>query len=97
GGLLLTAGSVLGILGVCPIVKSIWTPSWVLFSGGLCYLMLAAFYAVFDVGALAWAAWPLRIAGTNSIVGYVISRIYPAFAFNGIRRIVGSRVFGVMG
>ena len=36
-------------LGVCPVVKRIWTPSWVLFSGGWCFLLLAAFYAVIDV------------------------------------------------
>ena len=38
-----------GELGVCPVVKRIWTPSWVLFSGGWCFLILAAFYAVVDV------------------------------------------------
>ena len=34
---------------ICPVVKRIWTPSWVLFSGGWCFLFLAAFYAVVDV------------------------------------------------
>ena len=42
-------------LGVCPVVKRIWTPSWVLFSGGWCFLLLAAFYAVVDVARLARA------------------------------------------
>ena len=39
----------LGELGVCPVVKRIWTPSWVLFSGGWCFLFLAGFYAILDV------------------------------------------------
>ena len=30
----LAAGAVLSGLGICPAVKRIWTPSWVLFSGG---------------------------------------------------------------
>ena len=28
--------------GLCPIVKRIWTPSWVLFSGGICFGVLGA-------------------------------------------------------
>ena len=28
---------------ICPVVKRIWTPSWTLFSGGVCFLFLAAF------------------------------------------------------
>ncbi len=48
-GVVFTAlGYELGELGVCPVVKRIWTPSWVLFSGGLCFLFLAAFYAIID-------------------------------------------------
>ena len=36
GILLLFGGLALGWLGVCPVVKRIWTPSWILFSGGWC-------------------------------------------------------------
>ena len=43
---LLAAGYALDYLGVCPVVKRIWTPSWVLFSGGWCFLLLALFTAV---------------------------------------------------
>ena len=45
GILALAGGWGLGELGVCPVVKRIWTPSWVLFSGGWCFLFLAGFYA----------------------------------------------------
>src|SRR6202007_1246228 len=45
----LTSGWVLGALGVCPVVKSIWTPSWVLFSGGWCFLFLAVAYILIDI------------------------------------------------
>src|SRR5690606_20244125 len=37
-------------LGVSPIVKRIWTPGWVLFSGGWCFAAIAALYAVIDLG-----------------------------------------------
>jgi predicted acyltransferase len=60
-------------LGLCPIVKRIWTPTWTLFSGGWCFLFMAAFFAVIDVGG--WKAWsfPLVVIGANSIAAYVMA------------------------
>ena len=43
------AGWGLGAVGVCPVVKRIWTPTWTLYSGGWCFLLLAGFYAATDV------------------------------------------------
>ncbi len=62
-----------GLTGTCPVVKRIWTPSWVLFSGGWCFVLLAAFYAVVDL--LGWRGWafPLTVVGMNSIAAYCIS------------------------
>ena len=37
------SGWLLHVTGICPVVKRIWTPSWMLFSGGWCFLLLAAF------------------------------------------------------
>ena len=78
---LIVAGAVcfaLGILAhhtVCPIVKRIWTPSWVLFSGGYVMWMLAAFYLVFDVLPLRILAFPLVVVGMNSIVMYMLGQL----------------------
>lgn len=67
---LLVTGALAG-LTVCPLVKRIWTPSWVLFSGGWVFLMLAAFYLVIDVaGYRAWAL-PWTVIGMNSIFVYL--------------------------
>ena len=52
GLIALAAGYSLDRLGLCPSVKKIWTPSWVLFSGGWCFLFMAAFYLLADV--LGW-------------------------------------------
>ena len=62
-----------GLTGTCPVVKRIWTPSFVLFSGGWCYILLAAFYAVIDL--IGWKGWafPLVVVGMNSIAAYCIS------------------------
>ena len=49
GAVGIAAGLLLHFAGICPIVKRIWTPSWTLFSGGLCFLFLAAFGWIIDV------------------------------------------------
>jgi heparan-alpha-glucosaminide N-acetyltransferase len=61
--------------GLGPSVKKIWTPSWTLFSGGWCFLFMAAFYWVLDVQK--WQRWAvfLIVIGTNSIAMYVLSWI----------------------
>ena len=70
----LAAGWGLGELGICPVVKRIWTPSWVLFSGGWCFLLLAGFYAVLDIIGVRFWAFPLRVIGMNSIAAYCMAR-----------------------
>jgi predicted acyltransferase len=62
GALALAAGWLIGYAGLCPVVKRIWTPSWVLFSGGWCFLFLAGFYALIDIAARRpWQrAWAFR-------------------------------------
>ena len=59
----------------CPIVKRIWTPSWVLFSGAYVLWILAAFYFIVDV--LEWKRWtlPLVVLGVNSILLYLMSQL----------------------
>lgn len=80
-GLLLLGGAVCLVLGLaagefaCPIVKRIWTPSWVLFSGGYVIWMLAAFYFVFDVLPLKALAFPLAVFGMNSLAVYLMGEL----------------------
>ena len=40
----IVAGLALHLLGVCPIVKRIWTPSWTLFSAGWSRSLLAGYF-----------------------------------------------------
>jgi heparan-alpha-glucosaminide N-acetyltransferase len=69
----LALGMILDVTGICPSVKRIWTPSWVLFSGGWCCLLLALFYWVIDLRG--WRAWafPLVVVGMNSIAMYCMA------------------------
>lgn len=71
-GLMIT-GVLLHITGINPVVKRIWTPAWTIFSGGLCFLLLAFFYGVIDVaGKKKWSFF-LMVIGVNSIAAYVIA------------------------
>lgn len=73
GAICMLAAWGLDFLGLCPIVKRIWTPSWTLWSGGICFLWIGALYAMCDTGL--WNRWGVfwKIIGANSIVAYVMS------------------------
>ncbi len=98
GLLALGAGYSLDRLGLCPSVKKIWTPSWTLFSGGWCFLFMAAFLALIDFHG--WRKWsfPLVVIGMNSIAAYVISEwLFYAFFRDAWKRHVSARFFEMFG
>ncbi len=78
---LLTAAALCLTLGwlagqfVCPIVKRIWTPSWVLYSAGWTFLMLAGFFWLIDIQG--WRRWALAliVVGMNSIAMYCMAQL----------------------
>jgi predicted acyltransferase len=69
----LAVGLLLQIAGVCPIVKRIWTPAWTLFSGGLCFLLLAGFCWIIEVKRHRKWAFPLIVIGMNSVAAYFLA------------------------
>jgi heparan-alpha-glucosaminide N-acetyltransferase len=71
----LALGAALHFSGICPVVKRIWTPSWVLFSGGACFLLLCLFCRI---GARRWV-FPLVVIGMNSIAAYLIAHLWEGF------------------
>lgn len=76
-------------LGICPMVKRLWTPAWVLFSGGWSFLALAAFYFVMDVrGHRAWA-FPLTVLGVNSIAVYSLANLAARFLLDSVQTHLG--------
>ncbi len=63
-----------------PIIKKIWTGSFVLYSGGISTLMLAVFYLVIDIWKVRTGTGWLVILGSNAILGYVAWHLFePAF------------------
>jgi len=97
GAATLLLGILLGATGICPVVKRIWTPSWTLFSGGWCLLILAALYYVIDVRGFRRWAFVLVVIGMNSIAAYVIAHLFPGFIVSTLVTHFGPQVFGVIG
>ncbi|MBI5768530.1 MAG: DUF5009 domain-containing protein [Verrucomicrobia bacterium] len=54
-----------------PIIKHLYSSSMVLWAGGWCYLLLAAFYWVIDVLELRRWTFPFGIIGANAIFAYL--------------------------
>ena len=78
--LVLTAGALAGMALACvmsetvaPLLKSLWTPTWAVFSSSACLLLLGVLMFLF--GKLERAGWalPLVVLGTNSMLLYVLS------------------------
>ena len=93
----LALGSALNAFGICPNVKRIWTPSWTLFSGGWCFLLMASFYALVDVkNGRSWA-FPLTVIGMNSIAAYCIAHLWEGFIIRSFDTHLPSWVFGLFG
>ena len=94
---LIAAGVVLHLTGICPIVKRIWTPSWTLFSGGVCFLFLAAFSWLIEVKGWRRWAFPLAVVGMNSIAAYLMAHFLEDFIVGSLHIHLGYGVFKVFG
>jgi heparan-alpha-glucosaminide N-acetyltransferase len=91
---MLVVGVLLGMT-VCPIVKRIWTPSWVFFSGAYVVSLLGIFYGLIDVKGWKAGVWILVVAGLNPLALYLMGQLskgwtltqlqihLPAFVFAG--------------
>ena len=97
GGVCLLAGVFLGWLGICPVVKRIWTPSWVLFSGGWCFLLLTAFHAVIDEFGLRRWSFGFEVVGRNSIAAYCLSELLRGFIADNLETHLGEHALLVLG
>lgn len=93
----LAAGWALDRLGVCPSIKKIWTPAWTLFSGGWCFLFMAAFYVLADLLGGRRLFFPLIVIGMNSIAIYVLVHTTEGFWSRALHTHFGERPFHVLG
>jgi predicted acyltransferase len=56
-----------------PIIKNLWTSSFVLYTGGWSLILLAVFYLVIDVWGFRKWAFPFVVIGLNSITIYILN------------------------
>ena len=89
----LVLGWALHVSSICPSVKKIWTPSWTLFSGGWCFLLMAGFYFIIDVQGWRRWAFPLVVIGMNSIAMYVMDHTITGFISSSLRTHLGKDAF----
>lgn len=93
GAILVVAGYLWGLQ--CPIIKKIWSPSYVIVSGGYSILLLAAFYFVVDIWKIRWWTVPFLWIGVNPLTVYMARNI---IGFNSLaRRIVGGSIYATLG
>jgi predicted acyltransferase len=90
-------GLALHFAGICPIVKRIWTPSWTLFSGGICFFFLATFCWLIEVKEWRRWAFPLVVVGMNSIAAYLMVHLFESFILSSLRIHLGNGPFQVFG
>ena len=93
----LAAGYLLHVTGIGPSVKRIWTPSWTLFSGGWCFLLLAAFYAAVDLSGHPRPWFWLVVIGMNSIAAYMIAHLFENFIHGALVTHLGAGTFKAFG
>jgi predicted acyltransferase len=79
GACLFAGGLLVHFTGINPIVKRIWTPAWVLFSGGCAFLLLATFYWIVDIKDKKKWFFILMVIGMNSIAAYILADGFGAF------------------
>ncbi|MDE7411373.1 MAG: DUF5009 domain-containing protein [Paramuribaculum sp.] len=73
-GLLLVLAGILWSLQM-PIIKRVWSSSMVLYSGGICFLLMALFYYVIDYRGYTYGLNWLKIYGMNAITAYVVGEV----------------------
>lgn len=72
-----------------PIIKRVWTSSMTLFSGGICFLLMAMFFYIIDCRGYSFGLNWLKIYGMNPITAYVLGEVV------NFRSIVSSTTYGL--
>ncbi len=93
GLVLLGLGWFMNWSGICPSVKRIWTPAWVLFSGGWCFLILAGFVAAVDMARFKAWSFPLIVIGMNPIAAYLMDGLFVGFIGKSLDTHLGTAFF----
>jgi heparan-alpha-glucosaminide N-acetyltransferase len=93
----LVLGGAVDLFGICPMVKRIWTPSFAIYSSGWTFLMLGAFFWIIEMRGYRRWAFPLMVAGMNSIALYCMSMLMKPWIRERIKIHLGQHVFEQFG
>jgi len=92
--LMVTGAAVLLVLGLAlapllPVNKRLWTPSFVLVTGGIGLLVLAAALWLVDVRGVRRPFRPAEVMGLNAIVAFAVSElVFRAVLSHGVQPVV---------
>jgi len=64
-----------GLSPILPMVKMIWTPTYVLFANGCAMVAFGVCYLLIDVRHVPNPVWPVQVFGRNAILAYVLSEL----------------------
>ncbi|RUL83956.1 acyltransferase family protein [Tautonia sociabilis] len=97
GAIGVAIGLGLQTVGVCPMVKRIWTPSWAIFSAGAVSLLLAGFVAIIE--GMGWKRWafPMVVVGMNPIALYCLWQLSGGYIKTNLRRHIDPGLFETLG
>lgn len=97
GAVALILSLLIHFLGICPIVKRIWTPTWVLFSGAMCCFLMALFYYLVEIRALPTSWLFLKVLGMNSIAAYVCAHTLDSYFSKSLSIHLGPNFQNILG
>jgi predicted acyltransferase len=93
GAVMVAAGYLWGLQ--FPIIKKIWTSSYVLVAGGYSMILLGIFYLIVDVCKIQWWTTPFVWIGANPLTIYLLRNM---IEFNDLaKRLVGDSLGAVIG
>ncbi len=97
GIFLLLLGLFLDSIGICPLVKKIWTSSFSLVSSGICLLTLGTLYYVIDI--LGWKKWayPAVVVGLNPLAMYCMTWMIASWVLTTLKIHLGGNLFDIAG
>lgn len=85
----------------CPVIKKIWTPTFITASVAYSAALFALFYWIVDVRGFRSWTFPLRVIGMNAITVYLFYRIVSVssiakFFFGGVISLFPDQVSGLL-
>ncbi len=89
--------AILHFTHLVPIVKRIWTPSWTLFSGAWCFVLIGLFYYYAEILNKSSLLHFLKVIGLNSIAAYVMAHTIVEFISGSYMTILGKNYASVFG